>query len=96
MILLIDFHESNLEYLKILSKGICQYDHELVGLSQKSLDFTKLSKLHLVDVWQSDQYPERFLHEVSKKFQSVLNTGRIEINRGFSTEVVMPFLTGYI
>lgn len=63
--------------------------------SQKILEINQPSKLHLVDVWHSDRYPERLFHEVSKKFQSEIKNGKVEINRGLSTEVVNQFPDGY-
>jgi hypothetical protein len=65
------------------------------GFSQKILEINEPAKLHLVDVWQSDRYPEKLFHEVSQKFQSEIKTGRVEINRGLSTEVVKQFPEKY-
>lgn len=63
--------------------------------SQKILEINQPSKLHLVDVWKSDRYPEKLFHEVSRKFQSEIKTGKVEINRGLSTEVVNQFPNFY-
>jgi hypothetical protein len=63
--------------------------------SQKILDINRPSKLHLVDVWQSVRYPEKLFHEVNKRFESEIETGKVEINRGLSTEVVKQFPEQY-
>lgn len=61
------------------------------GFSQKILEVNQPSKLHLVDVWQSTRYPEKLFHEVSERFQEDIRVGKVEINRGLSTEVVTDF-----
>lgn len=63
--------------------------------SRKILDITNPSKLHLVDVWQSERYPEKLFHEVSQKFQKEIVAGKVVINRGLSTEVVSQFPHAY-
>lgn len=63
--------------------------------SRKILEINKPSKLHLVDVWQSDRYPEKLFHEVSQKFRTELEEGKVVINRGLSTEVVEQFPDAY-
>lgn len=63
--------------------------------SQKILEINQPSKIHLVDVWHSERYPERLFHEVKQRFQSEINSGNIEINRGLSTEVVDQFPNAY-
>jgi len=63
--------------------------------SRKILDVNLPSKLHLVDVWQSDRYPERLFHEVSQKFQKEILAGKVIINRGLSTQVGRQFPDAY-
>ncbi|SFT41874.1 Methyltransferase domain-containing protein [Algoriphagus locisalis] len=63
--------------------------------SRKILEINKPSKLHLVDVWQSERYPEKLFHEVSQKFQKEKEEGKVVINRGLSTEVVDQFPDAY-
>lgn len=63
--------------------------------SKKILDLNKPSKLHLVDVWQSERYPEKLFHEVSQRFQKEIEAKKVEINRGLSTEVVDQFPDEY-
>ncbi|GAB3219711.1 hypothetical protein GCM10027454_09660 [Algoriphagus aestuariicola] len=63
--------------------------------SQKILNINKPSKLHLVDLWHSDRYPEKLFHEVSQRFQPEIKSGKVEINRGLSTEVVKQFPDNY-
>jgi len=63
--------------------------------SQKILDINQPAKLHLVDVWKSKRYPEELFHKVHKKFEVEIKTGKVEINRGLSTEVVKDFPDRY-
>lgn len=52
-------------------------------------------KLHLVDIWHSNRYPEELYREVSQKFQTEIKEGNVEINRGLSTEVLNLFPDEY-
>lgn len=63
--------------------------------SKKILDINQPSKLHLVDIWQSQRYPEKLFHEVSNKFRSEINVGKVAIKRGLSTEVANQFPDEY-
>jgi hypothetical protein len=63
--------------------------------SRKILEINKPSKIHLVDVWQSERYPEKLFHEVSQKFKSEIEAGKVIINRGLSTDVVSQFSDNY-
>lgn len=63
--------------------------------SKKILEINQPKKLHLVDVWHSNRYPEKLFHEVSQRFQSEIKTGTVEINRGLSTEVIKQFSNSY-
>jgi len=68
-------------------------DHGI--FSQKILDINQPSKLHLVDVWHSNRYPEKLFYEVGERFRSEIKTSKVEINRGLSTEVVKQFPDKY-
>jgi len=63
--------------------------------SRKILDINIPDKLHLVDVWQSERYPEKLFHEVNQKFKDEIDKGTVVINRGLSTEVVNQFADEY-
>lgn len=63
--------------------------------SRKILDINQPAKLHLIDVWKSERYPEQLFHEVSQKFQTEIEEGKVVINRGLSTEVVDQFPDHY-
>lgn len=63
--------------------------------SQKILAINKPSKLHLVDVWQSERYPEKLFYEVSQKFIQEIDAKKVVINRGLSTEIVDQFSDAY-
>ncbi|WP_200977031.1 class I SAM-dependent methyltransferase [Echinicola sp. 20G] len=63
--------------------------------SQTILDITKPSKLHLIDVWKSERYPEKLYHKVMDRFLAEQKDGLIEINRGYSTDIVEEFSDEY-
>lgn len=63
--------------------------------SQKILDITNPRKLHLVDMWGSQQYPDSLQQIVEVKFRRQIEEGLVEINRGFSTEVGKQFPDHY-
>lgn len=51
---------------------------------------TAPAKLHLVDSWESDRYRDG-LADIEREFASDLATGRLELNRGYSTRVLDAF-----
>jgi hypothetical protein len=53
------------------------------------------SKLHLVDVWESERYNETKKLNVASKFEKEVNAKTVEINLGYSTEVVKQFPDDY-
>ncbi|WP_194976838.1 class I SAM-dependent methyltransferase [Aquiflexum lacus] len=65
------------------------------GFSEKILKINTPLKLCLIDVWQSKRYPEKLYQEVSSKFKEELKNKKVEIHRGYSTEVVNNFPEGY-
>jgi predicted O-methyltransferase YrrM len=52
-------------------------------------------KLHLVDVWNTERYNETLKNTVAESFAGAIDSGAVEINRGFSTEVGATFPDGY-
>lgn len=65
------------------------------GFSEKILQINSPQKLCLIDVWQSKRYPEKLYQEVSSKFGEELKIGKVEIHRGYSTDVVHDFPDKY-
>ncbi|WP_235954649.1 class I SAM-dependent methyltransferase [Cyclobacterium salsum] len=63
--------------------------------SRRILDINQPAKLHLIDVWKSERYPEHLFHKVIQKFQTEIKEGKVVINRGLSTEVVDQFPDQY-
>lgn len=53
------------------------------------------SKLHLVDVWESERYNETKKLNVASKFEKEVKAKTVEINLGYSTEVVKQFPDAY-
>lgn len=83
--------------LECLPKGgvVAELGVDFGGFSEKILKISKPAKLHLIDVWQSNRYPQKLFHEVSQKFSEELNTGQVVINRGYSTVVGSEFEDEY-
>ncbi len=65
--------------------GVAQGDY-----SQKILDIVKPKKLHLVDAWEQEQYIAS-RKRVESRFASQIEEGLVEINLGYSTDVLATF-----
>lgn len=63
--------------------------------SQIILDKSKPSKFHLIDRWNTEQYPDDLYKSVMKKFQTEIDDSTIEINRGSSIQVFRTFEDNY-
>ena len=61
----------------------------------KILAKSQPKKLHLIDAWQSRRYPEEKFLAVKKRFENQRESGQIEINRGYSTDVLSNVPDGY-
>jgi hypothetical protein len=66
--------------------GVNQGDY-----SSKILDLTSPRKLHLIDEWGTESYHDGLASAVKKKFANEIVSGQVEINRGYSTEVLPRF-----
>jgi len=81
---------------KMPSKGIvAELGVDQGGFSEKILELTKPSKLHLVDLWGSERYNDGKRLSVEDKFKNEIETSQIEINHGYSTEIVNKFPDTY-
>ncbi|MCS4434564.1 class I SAM-dependent methyltransferase [Aquiflexum gelatinilyticum] len=85
------------ELLALLPKNgvVAELGVDKGGFSEKILTINSPQKLCLIDVWQSKRYPEKLYQEVSSKFGEELKNGKVEIHRGYSTEVVNDFPDKY-
>lgn len=60
------------------------------------LNVTKPAKLHLIDAWADEKrYHDGLRLEVEEKFANEISAGIVEINKGFSTEVLKLFPDNY-
>lgn len=63
--------------------------------SEKILEINRPQKLHLIDVWCTERYHEGKRNEVETKFKDQIGTGKVEINIGYSTDIVNQFPEEY-
>ena len=56
---------------------------------------TNPKKLHLIDVWESERYHDGLARSVEKRFGDEIASGQVEINRGYSTEILPGFANDY-
>jgi hypothetical protein len=73
----------------------CEIGVDTGTYTEKIIATTQPQKLHLVDVWSSKRYPEKKFRGVKEKFQEEIATGKVEINRGYSTDVLPGFPNDY-
>jgi len=64
------------------------------GFSRQILDSVLPKKLHLIDSWDSERYKNAY-NTVLNAFDKELQSEKIEINRGYSTEVLKVFPDRY-
>lgn len=63
--------------------------------SREIINRTNPSKLHLVDVWSTKKYDQSKQHGVEQKFAKEIESKKVEINLGYSTEVGNGFADNY-
>lgn len=63
--------------------------------SDQILRLNQPKKLHLIDLWNSANYPENLMNEVKDKFSSEIERSLVEINRGLSIKVLQEFPDQY-
>jgi len=83
--------------LENLPKGgiVCELGVNKGDFSEKILKINKPSKLHLVDIWKSARYNNKIKKIVEEKFKNEINDKVIELNNGYSTEVLKTFKDNY-
>lgn len=74
---------------------VCEIGVDTGAFTKKIISIAKPKKLHLVDVWSSKRYPEQKFRGVQEKFKEPIATGKVEINRGYSTDALPGFPDGY-
>lgn len=63
--------------------------------SHKILEITKPKKFHLIDAWSDPNYPVSLMNALTDKYGKQISEGVVEINRGWSTDVVNQFEDNY-
>lgn len=63
--------------------------------SEEIASICKPAKLHLIDVWDSEMYGTPLRNKVETIFEKEISDGKVEINLGYSTEVVNDFPDRY-
>ncbi len=83
--------------LEVLPKGgiVAEIGVNQGEFSQSILTLNRPKKLHLIDVWGSARYHSGLYDNVKAKFATQLSEGTVEINKGYSTEVLPTFPDNY-
>lgn len=63
--------------------------------SREILDVMQPSRLHLVDIWDSERYHDGLFHEVTSKLATELESGSVQVHRKLSTEAHEDFPDEY-
>lgn len=64
------------------------------GFSQKILELNQPSKLHLIDLWGTGRYSQEKADAVASRFADEISEGKVNIHRGYSTEMLESFEDG--
>lgn len=85
------------ELLKLLPKSatVAELGVDEGGFSKQIMEICQPQKLHLIDLWGSKRYNQNKKQGVEKQFESEIAEGRVEINLGYSTQVVGQFEDQY-
>lgn len=83
--------------LEVLPKGgiVAEIGVNQGEFSRSILTLNRPKKLHLIDVWGSARYHSGLYDNVKAKFATQLSEGTVEINKGYSTEVLPTFPDNY-
>lgn len=63
--------------------------------SREIIEKAKPEKLHLIDAWASERYHQGLRELVEQLFAAEIGTGVVEINQGYSTDVLKVFPDHY-
>lgn len=85
------------DLLSLLPKGgvVAEAGVDEGIFSERILAICEPSKLHLIDVWDSERYHSGKAKAVENKFREQIRAGQIVVNRGYSTEVLRGFSDEY-
>jgi hypothetical protein len=85
------------ELLRILPKNgvVAELGVDEGDFSEMILSISKPKKLHLIDIWASERYNQNKRQKVENRFINQIERKEVEINLGFSTEVVNDFQDSY-
>ena len=85
------------ELLKYLPKEgiVCELGVDKGDFSELILKYCNPKKLHLVDFWGDERYNQNKKRDVEKKFKSQIDSGIVQIDIGYSTEVVKTYENNY-
>ena len=83
--------------LELLPKNgvVCELGVNKGRFSEKILKLNKPKKLHLVDIWDSERYNSKLQKIVENKFSKEIDKHKIEINKGYSIEILKSFNDNY-
>jgi hypothetical protein len=86
-----------LELLKKIPSGaiVAELGVEKGIFSKQILELNKPKVLHLVDLWATNSRFENLYEEVKYKFRHEIETKTVEINKGYSTEILKSFPDKY-
>ena len=85
------------ELLRILPKNgiVAELGVDEGDFSQSILSINMPKKLHLIDLWGSKRYNQNKRKSVEKRFSKNIESTKVEINLGLSTEVAGNFKENY-
>ena len=85
------------ELLKSMPKNmvVAELGVDHGDFSELILKITSPQKLHLIDVWEGGRYHNGLNNIVETKFNKEIDKGQVEMNIGFSTEVLLNFPDNY-
>jgi hypothetical protein len=89
--------KNRIKLLKYLPKNsvVAEIGVDKGDFSEKILQITSPIKLHLIDCWNSKRYHKGLSNLVENKFNEEITKGKVQINRGLSTEVLLKFDDNY-
>jgi len=103
----VELKQQNIQNLKTLlnreellknmptNKVVAELGVDRGGFSELILKIATPQKLHLIDVWEGGRYHDGLNNIVETKFKNEIDKGLVEMNIGFSTEVLLDFPDNY-
>jgi len=103
----IELKQENIQHLKTLlnreellkcmpkNKVVAELGVDHGDFSEFILKITSPQKLHLIDVWEGGRYHDGLNNVVKTKFKKEIDEGLVEMNIGYSTEVLLDFPDNY-